>query len=73
MTMRMRGTVHGATIELHGHLDLPDGQAVEVEVAPVQSPGSLVARMKAFRARLLERWGGAKNLSTDMIRQDRER
>jgi len=38
MTQKLRGTVHGRTIELVENHRLADGQSVEVQVIPIPSP-----------------------------------
>ena len=71
--MRMHGTVRGGSIDLREPPGLPDGVEVEVEIVPTQSKDASVEDLSAFRARLLQRWGRPMDLSTQIIREDRER
>ncbi len=71
--MRMHGVVRGSSIALREPPSLPDGQAGEVEIVAAEWPRPSVEELRAFRARLLERWGQPMDLTTQMIREDRDR
>ena len=71
--MRMHGVVRGSSIDLQEPLDLPEGQEVEVDIVAAESSALFVEELRAFRARLLDRWGEPMDLSTQMIREDRDR
>jgi len=69
----MHGVVRGSSIDLQEPLDLPEGQEVEVDIVAAESSALFVEELRAFRARLLDRWGEPMDLSTQMIREDRDR
>ena len=71
--MRMHGVVRGSSIALRELSSLADRQAGEVKIVTTESPDPSVGPLRAFRARLLERWREPMDLSTQMIEQDRSR
>ena len=73
----------GKTIELEMVADLPEGQAVEVDISLLGAPAAMardpdpsqddVMRVAdETQQRITERLGGNLNLSVDYIREDRD-
>ena len=86
--MKRRGIVKGQTIEFDHPLGLPDGQAVELDIRPLEgqnglSPAAQAERKRQIgealrqadeiRERIRKELGGELNLSVQYIREDRER
>ena len=85
--MKRRGIVNGQTIEFDHPLGLPDGQAVELDIRPLEgengaSPATQTDRERQrealrqadeIRDRLEKQWGGKLNRSVQYIREDRDR
>ena len=85
--MKRRGIVKGQTIEFDHSLGLPDGQAVELDIRPLEGQNGLspagqtdrerqreaLRQADEIRDRLEKQWGGKLNLSVQYIREDRDR
>ena len=72
-SVSMHDAIRGQSTDLHELPNLPDGQEMGVETAAAQSTDPLVQELRAFRTRLLSRWGRPTELSSEMIREDRDR
>ena len=72
LVMKTYGIIHGDTIQLEGSPDLPEGQAVEVELRPL-SEDPVLAAAREIRDRFLQRWGQRLDLSLRFLHEDRER
>lgn len=82
--MKTKGVIRGTTIELDAAADLPDGQAVELEINALTAPDAVASNpdhsqddaMRAadeLRQRIAERVGGNLDCSSRYVREDRER
>ena len=71
--MKSRGIIRGTTIELEQPIELPEGTRVQLDVKPAAESREIIEKLKALRAKQLERWGKPLNLSVQLIREHRDR
>ena len=71
LVVKTYGIIHGNTIQLERSPDLPEGQAVEVELRPL-TEDLVLAAAREVRDRFLQRWGQRLDLSLRFLHEDRE-
>jgi hypothetical protein len=73
MTKIAHGKVHGKTIELDEDLGVPEGQAVEVQIKMIPSPGSWGDGLRRCAGALADEWTDEDDRILEEIYQDRKR
>lgn len=72
-SMKLRGIVRGATIELERRVQLPEGTRVELELTADGDSMDMVRVLRALHAKQRARWGKPIDLAVQFIREHRDK